>query len=102
MLESIGISSKEIDTMPNPILENYASTFEEEITALQQELQASDLIKFKELTRIRQEFADQELLKVREVTLRYQPARKQPPTRRTPTYVSTSIGPRISAGQSRG
>ena len=90
--EPIGISSQGIDTFEEEI----TALQQEEITALQQELEASGLVQFKELTRIRQELADQELKKAREEALRFRPARKQPPTGRTPVYMPTPIGPRTS------
>ena len=79
--------------MANPLLESYASTFEEEISALQQELEASGLIKFKELSRLRDQIAMEELRKIQAKVLEYQPGRKLLPTGKTPTYTPTPIRP---------
>ena len=83
--------------MANPLLESYASTFEEEISALQQELEASGLIKLKELSRLRDQIAKEELRKIQTKALEYQRGRNQPPTGKTLTYTPTPIRPSTGA-----
>ena len=83
--------------MANPLLESYASTFEEEISALQQELEA--FIKFKELSRLRDQIAKEELRKIRAKVLEYQQGRNLPPTGKTPIRPPTGAvsKPRIKS-----